>query len=48
MFIQYILNFLAFFGFEKNPLLCIEDKYTSPLLKNRIEREYENKGENLV
>jgi len=48
MFIQYILKIFAFFGFEKNPLLCIEDKYTSPLLKNRIEIEYENKGEDLV
>ena len=40
-FIHYILNFFAFFGFEKNPLLCIEDKYTK-------ERVYECKADDLV
>ena len=43
-FIRYILNVFAFFGFEKNPLLCIEDKYTSPIK----EKEYECKADELV
>ena len=43
-FIRYILNFFAFFGFERSPLLCIEDKYTSPTKK----KEYENKADELV
>ena len=46
-FIGFILNFFAFFGFEKSPLLQIPDKYTCPE-KNEIEREYENKAEELV
>lgn len=40
-FIRYILNFFAFFGFERNPLLCIEDKYTPEI-------EYECKADELV
>ena len=46
-FIRYILNFFAFFGFERSPLLEIQDKYTSPI-KSQTEREYENKAEELV
>ena len=41
------VNMFAFLGLEKSPLLQITDKYTSPI-KNVIEREYENKGEELV
>lgn len=44
-FIRYILNFFAFFGFERNPLLCIEDKYTDI---NETKREYEHKADDLV
>ena len=47
MWFQYILNAFAFLGFEKSPLLQITDRYTSPI-KNNIEREYENKGDELV
>jgi hypothetical protein len=43
-FIRYILNVFAFFGFERNPLLCIEDKYTSPTKK----KEYEHNADELV
>ena len=46
--IGFILNIFAFFGFERNPLECIEDKYTSPPVLNKIEREYENKADELV
>ena len=46
-FIRYILNFFAFFGFERNPLLCIEDKYTT-LTISESEREYEKKADELV
>jgi hypothetical protein len=48
MFIEYILNLFAFFGFERNPLLQIPDKYTEISKVNQIEREYENKMESLV
>lgn len=44
IFIRYILNLFAFFGFERNPLLNIDDHYTSPVKK----KEYENKAEELV
>jgi len=29
----FILNIFAYFGFEKSPLLTIEDKYTDPLVE---------------
>lgn len=38
MFLQYILTIFTFFGFDRSPLLHIEDKYTSPIV-NKIERE---------
>jgi hypothetical protein len=38
MFLQYILNIFTYFGFERSPLLSIEDKYTTPIV-NKIERE---------
>ena len=41
MFLQYILNIFTYFGFERSPLLDIEDKYISPII-NKIERDLDD------